>query len=105
MLNLVRDIVALRRQIADLRRGRYRTLDTPAGMWAWERGEQTVVALNLSADEVSLPGVDGAVAISTDRRREGETISGVLRTGPWEGVVVVRNGVGSEASPRVGREA
>jgi hypothetical protein len=33
--------------------------------------------------------VDGAVAIGTDRRRDGEAITGVLRTGPWEGVVVI----------------
>jgi alpha-glucosidase len=89
VLNLARDLIALRRREADLRRGRYRTIAAPDGVWAWERGERTIVVLNLSGEEAALPGVDGAVAVSTDRRRDGEAITGVLRSGPWEGVVVI----------------
>ncbi len=90
MLNLARDLIALRRQMADLRRGRYRTIAAPDGVWAWERGTRAVVVVNLSEEEASLSGVDGAVAVSTDRRRDGEAVTGVLRTRPWEGVVVGR---------------
>jgi alpha-glucosidase len=89
VLNLARDLIALRRREAELRRGRYRTIAAPDGVWAWERGERTTVVLNLSGEESALPGVDGAVAVSTERRRDGEAITGVLHTGPWEGVVVI----------------
>ena len=41
-LHLVRDLIALRRERADLRDGAYRTLPAPAGAWAWRRGERTV---------------------------------------------------------------
>ena len=90
VLNLARDLIALRGQMSDLRRGRYRSIAAPDGVWAWERGERAIVVVNLSEEKASVPGVEGAVAIGTDRRRDGEAISGVLRTGPWEGVVVDR---------------
>ena len=89
VLHLARDLIALRRREADLRRGRYRTIAAPDGVWAWERGERTTVVLNLSGEEAALPGVDGTVAVGTERRRDGDAITGVLRTGPWEGVVVI----------------
>ena len=91
MLHLARDLIALRRTSADLRLGRYRTIDAPDGMWAWSRGDRVVVALNLTDDVVHLPGVEGAVRLGTDRRRDGETIGGGLRLGAWEGLVVERS--------------
>ena len=91
MLHLARDLIALRRRTADLRLGRYRTLDAPEGVWAWSRGDRVVVALNLTDDLVHLPGVEGAVRLGTDRRRDGETITGELRLGAWEGLVVERS--------------
>ena len=48
MLHLVRDLIALRRERADLRAGAYETLPAPAGAWAWRRGDGTAAALNLS---------------------------------------------------------
>ena len=90
LLNLTRDLIALRKKMADLRRGTYRTLDTPDGVWAWSRGEGTVVGLNFTDGTIHLPGVDGAVRLSTDRRRDGEKISGDLRIEAWEGLVAVR---------------
>ena len=91
MLHLARDLIALRRTTADLRLGRYRTLGAPDGAWAWSRGDTVVVALNLTDDEVDLPGVEGVVRLGTDRRRDGETISAGLRLGAWEGLVVERS--------------
>jgi alpha-glucosidase len=40
-LHLTRDLVALRREREDLRRGGYETLPAPAGAWAYRRGEGT----------------------------------------------------------------
>ena len=91
MVHLARDLIALRRQSADLRLGRYQTLDAPDGVWAWSRGERAVVVLNLTEGAVRLPGVEGAVRLSTDRGRDGESISGGLRIGAWEGLVAERS--------------
>ncbi len=85
---LVRDLIALRRERDDLRGGSYETLEAPAGAWAWRRGENTAVAVNLSSDPVAVGGLSGTVLVGTDRGRDGESVEGALRLAPWEGAVV-----------------
>ena len=87
-LRLVRDLIALRGAEDDLRAGAYTTLPAPGGAWAWRRGERFATAVNLSGDEVTIEGLTGAVAVATDRGRDGERVGGALRLGPWEGAVV-----------------
>jgi alpha-glucosidase len=89
-LSLTRRLVALRRRSPDLRAGAYASLPTPEDVWAWRRGERTVVALNLSEGERVVEGAEGAVVAATDRGREGERVDGLLRLGPWEGAVLTR---------------
>jgi hypothetical protein len=60
----------------------------PPGSWVWRRGAGTVVALNLSDEDVTVEGVDGRIAIATDREREGERVGGTLRLAAWSGAVV-----------------
>ena len=80
-LHLVRDLIALRRERADLRDGAYATVsDRP---WVWRRGVATVVALNLSGAPVEVEA-RGTVLIGTDRSRG--PFDG--RLGSWEGVVL-----------------
>jgi alpha-glucosidase len=86
-VRLVRDLIALRRESADLRSGAYRLLEAPAGAWAFRRGERLAVALNLSGDAVALPELSGRVLIGTDRERDGREASG-LELGPWEGALL-----------------
>jgi alpha-glucosidase len=88
MLRLTRDLLALRRSSADLGAGARTPLDGPVGVWAWRRGESTVVAVNLSDSAVTVPGVSGRVAVCTDRSRDGEEVSGALPLGPWQAVIV-----------------
>ena len=80
-LHLVRDLIALRRERADLREGGYSQVDGPG--WVYRRGAGTVVALNLSDAPVEVD-VRGTIAIATDRSRS--TFDGRLE--PWEGVVL-----------------
>jgi alpha-glucosidase len=87
-LHLVRDLIALRRDRADLRGGGYETLPAPAGAWAYRRGDGTAVALNLSDAAVRIDGVGGRVLVSTARERDGARVDGTLELGPWEGAVV-----------------
>jgi hypothetical protein len=54
----------------------------------WRRGDAFAVAVNLSDREVMVERLTGSVVIGTDRARDGETLSGPLRLGPYEGVVV-----------------
>jgi alpha-glucosidase len=87
-LHLVRDLIALRRERADLRSGDYATLPAPAGAWAYRRGDGTAVALNLSAAPVTVDGPAGRVLVSTARERDGETAGRALELAPWEAVVL-----------------
>jgi alpha-glucosidase len=89
LLHLTRDLIALRRERADLRGGGYETLPAPEGAWAWARGEDTVVAVNLSDAPVEIE-VTGTVLIGTDRSRDGSAVPGALALGPWEGAVLER---------------
>jgi alpha-glucosidase len=87
-LHLVRDLIALRRERADLRGGDYATLPAPGGTWAWRRGDGTAVALNLSDRETAVEGLAGEVLIGTDRARDGQAAGTTLALAAWEGVVV-----------------
>jgi alpha-glucosidase len=89
VLHLARDLIALRRERADLRGGAYETLPAPDGAWAWRRGEHTAAAVNLSAAPVEIE-LEGRILIGTDRTRDGEPVDGALRLGPWEGALVER---------------
>jgi len=91
VLQLVRDVVALRRRTPDLVTGDYESLASPPGAWVWRRGSNTVVALNLSDDPIDLtwPAPSTQIAISTDRSRDGAPVGGTINLRPWEGVVAL----------------
>jgi alpha-glucosidase len=86
-LSLVRDLIGLRRREPELREGSYRSLPAPEGVWAWLRGDRTLVALNMSDEPASLPGLDGRIEIGTERARDETAFAGSLDLGPWEGLV------------------
>ena len=88
MLQLCRDLIALRRATPDLRSGAYASLPSPDGVWAWRRGEGIVVAVNLSGEGASLPLGPATIEIGTDRARDGETVEGDLSLEAWEGAVL-----------------
>jgi glycosidase len=90
ILTLARDLIALRRHRPDLQGGRYQSLEAAVNVWAWSRGERTMVVMNMSDDEVAWGDVDGTIALCTDRRRDGEAIDGTLRLGPWVALVAER---------------
>jgi alpha-glucosidase len=93
ILSLTRDLVGLRDAMPELRRGAYRTLpSSDANVWAWQRGDRTVVALNLSdaAQEVEGAG-PGELRVSTIRARDGEAVKDTLHLEPWEAAIVWRD--------------
>ena len=83
-LNLCRDLIALRRATPDLRSGAYATLPSPDGVWAWRRGEETIVVVNLSGEAAQLELGPATILIGTERSREGALVEGELSLGPWE---------------------
>jgi len=87
MLCLARDLIALRRGTPELQTGRYETMATPVGVWAWRRGDRMMVALNLSDDDAALVGTSGRIRIATDRGRDGELFDDGLSVPAWEGVI------------------
>jgi len=86
-LNFVRDLIAARRERPDLRSGSYQALPSPAGVWAWQRGRDTAIALNLSDAPLSVRGIRGTVVIGTMRSRDGDRVDGELTLNPWEGAI------------------
>jgi alpha-glucosidase len=56
ILSFVRRTIAARRASADLHSGAYELLDAPDGVWAYRRGERTIVALNLADEPAELDG-------------------------------------------------
>ena len=93
MLSLTRDLIGLRNAMPELRRGSYTTLpSSDEHLWAWQRGDRTVVAMNCSADAADVPDAGtGEIRISTIRSRDGERITGSLHLQPWEAAIVWRD--------------
>jgi alpha-glucosidase len=87
-LSFTRDLIALRRRLPTMRAGSYTELPAPEGAWAWSRGNETVVALNLTDGPVAIDGIEGSVALATRRDRDGERVGGRLSLGPREGAVL-----------------
>ena len=88
MLNLCRDLIALRREKPDLRSGTYASIPSPVGVWTWTRGDHTIVSVNLSEEPVTVAIGTGTIAIGTRRERDGQPVGRELSLGPWEGAVL-----------------
>jgi alpha-glucosidase len=88
VLNLCRELIALRRSTPDLASGDMTFVPSPPGVLSWRRGARTFVALNMAEEAATLDGVVGTVLMATSGTRDGETVRGALRLGPWEGVVL-----------------
>jgi hypothetical protein len=83
-------VIAARRASVDLAVGGYHSLASPRDTWAYRRGEDTDVLLNMSAEPATFDDVRGTVTVATDRGLEGSAIEGGLTLAPWIGAVVVR---------------
>ncbi|HLB17540.1 MAG TPA: alpha-amylase family glycosyl hydrolase [Gaiellaceae bacterium] len=81
VLSFCREAIALRRGREDLVSGDYVPITSPTGVWAWRRGSDTGIALNLTGSEATVP-LTGQVLLSTNGRDDP------ARLEPWEGVVV-----------------
>ena len=90
-LHFTRDLIALRRRLPDLQAGGYAELAAPNGTWAWRRGENVVVAVNLGAEPVEIEGVSGTVALTTTREGEDQEITGRLSLSGREGAILVEH--------------
>jgi alpha-glucosidase len=88
VLHLCRDLIALRRRNDDLRSGTYAALDAHEGVWAWRRGDHTVVAVNASGQPSDLTCAGGAVLIGTRRERDGQEVGDRVRMESWEALII-----------------
>jgi alpha-glucosidase len=101
-LHFTRDLIALRRELPALRSGRYAEISAPQGAWAWRRGDDVLVAVNLGGEPVEIGAIDGSIALSTNRNRDAEIVTGDLALAPSEGVIIVlRDGHASPSSSGV----
>jgi alpha-glucosidase len=96
IFSLYRRLSRLRKSSPALRRGTYRTVPAPSGVFAYAReadGERMLVALNFtkSTQLVSLGAGEAQVAFSTDHERDAEPLSlERVELRPDEGIVVAR---------------
>jgi alpha-glucosidase len=90
VLTLCRDLIAFRRRHPGFSTGDTSTVDTPAAVWAFTRGDRHVVALNMSPEPVTLAGLSGTIALCTDSAREHEVVELDLRLAPFEGLILER---------------
>jgi alpha-glucosidase len=94
LFSLYRRMSWLRKSSPALRRGSYRPVPSPRGVWAYAReadGERVLVALNFTKSRlVDSLGAGGAkVALSTDHARDGESVDlARVELRPDEGIVV-----------------
>jgi len=94
-LDLYRRLLALRRSSAALTTGSYVPVDpVPPECFVFQRSQGTeriLVAVNFSAERLSVDtaGFVGAIAVSTRRVNEGNEVNGTLELLPYEAVVVV----------------
>jgi alpha-glucosidase len=86
--HFTKDLIELRRRLPDLNLGGYQALPVANGLWAWHRGQHTMVVLNLSIAKKSMRGLSGKILISTDRSKDGDKIAGRLSLEPWQGVII-----------------
>ncbi len=85
----VRDLIALRGALPDLHQGGYERVDGPEGWWCYQRGEQTVIAINLTDEAGILSGVNGVVRICTQRAHDGIHLDGTLELAPNDAAIVI----------------
>jgi alpha-glucosidase len=90
ILAFTRRTIGRRAGSEDLAVGTYRSLPSPDGTWVYERGQRTVVALNMAESERDLGDVAGSIVLATEREREGTAVDGGLAMAPWSGVVLER---------------
>ena len=90
---MTRDLIGLRDALPELRRGSYTTLPSSDDrVWAWQRGDRTVVAMNVSDEPADVPDAGtGEIRISTIRARDNERVNGSLHLEPWEAAIVWRD--------------
>jgi alpha-glucosidase len=92
ILNLTRDLIRVRKDSPDLTSGAYATLPVSDDrVWAWQRGDSTLVACNFSDEPAAVP-TTGTIRIATTRTRDGERIGGTLRLDAWEAAIVDQAG-------------
>jgi glycosidase len=90
VLTLCRDLIAYRRRSPEFVAADYASLPAPDGMWAFGRGDNYVVTLNMSPDPLELEGFTGTVRVCTDRARAQEVAVSPLRMAPYEGLILER---------------
>ena len=86
-VHFTRELIALRRRLADLRSSPYHELAAPPGSWAWRRGGTVSVAVNLSDEHVVVDAIEGTILLGTIRARDGDVVR-PLGLAPAEGAIV-----------------
>jgi alpha-glucosidase len=90
VLTFCRELIAYRRRYPEFVTADYASLPAPEGVWAFGRGDNHVVILNMSPDPLELKGFGSTVRFGTDRARAQEVAASPLRMAPYEGLILER---------------
>ncbi|MBJ7382344.1 MAG: hypothetical protein JHC66_07120, partial [Acidimicrobiia bacterium] len=86
---LTRDLIALRDAESDLRSGAFKRVSAPDGVLAYTRGDGFLIAASLDEGAGGvISGVNGEVAASARRFRDGEQIDGDLTINAGDALIV-----------------
>jgi len=86
MLTLVRTLLVVRKATPALLHGNYQTYKAPAGVFAYLRGGEVLVALNFTSEPRVLSVPKGEILLSTHLDRYGK-VEGRLELRPNEGLI------------------
>ena len=89
ILSFTKRVIAHRRSSEDLALGPYRSLPAPEGVWAYARGTDAVVVVNLSDSAHTVEGVAGTVAVATRAGLEGAVVQESVEVAPWSGLIMI----------------
>jgi hypothetical protein len=63
-------------------------VEAPEDVWAWRRGEGTVVALNHGAQPATVSTGPGKILLGSQPGRTGERTQDEVRLDPWDCLVI-----------------
>jgi len=89
-LRLTRRLITLRRNDDDMRLGAYHELPSPHNVWAYQRGDRTLVVLNMSRHAASFNSAKAQRLLSTmpGSPTSLSAASQIWELAPWEGVIL-----------------
>ena len=89
-LRFTRRLITLRQKDDDLRTGPYHELPSSHHVWAYQRGDNTIIVLNMSRHSATFNSAIAKLVLSSvpNRPLASEAGTQVWQLAPWEGIII-----------------